>query len=525
MIKLIKQTGYWLLGLFFLVSCGDEDLIKFNHIEGIKNWEPDLTLTLAQGDYTVWKLINQYDEDSTIIERDNQIIIRHFEENIYELDVKDVLELPERIADFQIHIPLGPGLGILNQELEFATPVDTAFIKFDEGRIKRMFGSTALTYQLPAVSFKYDLKITFPNLLDEGKQAVSFTIEDAGTHTTGRYVLENVEFDMQQNPNSLLWKAEIWIPADEEVDANEVELSLRLEDFHFTRVEGRIDERVVDIPADYFNMDIEFWDNFSGNFHFVDPRVDLVVYNYGLAVPVRMDMNFTAYGEGKSLVFEAKDGYQPEFSGWIPDGEAVRETRGYNKDNSNIAELLSLPPKDKIAYSGQAIVSPYPDRDITILSDGIAKMDAYVEIPLHLSARDLVFKDTIDDIDISDTDKFKAARITVKAVNNIPLELGEGHLYLLDGASNCIDSVAVTRFIDAPEVDANGEVKTPVKEKSTPPIVLSEENIKNLSDTKFIVISVKAATSNNGEIPTVIKADATLKLKLQLSVKFDLSNL
>ncbi len=298
-----------------------------------------------------------------------------------------------------------------------------------------------------------------------------------------------------------------------------------MKDFSFTRVEGTMKTRNVEIDEGEFNMDVEFWNHFAGSFNFANPRVDLIVRNYGLGVPVQMDMNFVAYGEnGKHVSLETKDNYKPEFKGWIPDGGEVADTQSYTVNNSNISELLSLPPKEKITYGGQIIVSPDPTRSLTLLNTGKASVDAYVEIPFHLSAKKLIFRDTIDDIDISDADKIKKAEIVIIADNQIPLELGSGYLYLLDEAKNCIDSVKIERFLDAPEVDDNGNVIPSEEEKEVPPIVLSEENILHLEDTKFMVISVEATTSNGGEKPVVIKADAMMKLKLILGAKLNLED-
>jgi len=78
MVKFLKKTGLCAMTLF-LFACGDSDLLKFDNLEGVKNWEPDYKLQLAYANYDVWKLIERVNNgDSTVIEKDNQIFIRHF---------------------------------------------------------------------------------------------------------------------------------------------------------------------------------------------------------------------------------------------------------------------------------------------------------------------------------------------------------------------------------------------------------------------------------------------------------------
>ena len=104
MVKFLKKTGLCAMTLF-LFACGDSDLLKFDNLEGVKNWEPDYKLQLAYANYDVWKLIERVNNgDSTVIEKDNQIFIRHFQKDIASLDAGEVINLPEDI-NFTIEVP------------------------------------------------------------------------------------------------------------------------------------------------------------------------------------------------------------------------------------------------------------------------------------------------------------------------------------------------------------------------------------------------------------------------------------
>ena len=292
-------------------------------------------------------------------------------------------------------------------------------------------------------------------------------------------------------------------------------LAFELKDVRFTRLEGGIDPRVIDIDPGEFNLDIDFWNNFNGEFGFNDAKIEMTVTNYGLKVPMSVNMAFTAYGDGKVKEFA---GDPLVFSGWNNGNEAHKETLGYDKSNSNINDVLSLPPKDKITYGGAITINPGNGK-VVVLGDGNANVDAYIEIPLDLKAKNLVFNDTID-VDLNEklSDKILEAAIRVKAENGVPLELKDGNLLLLDANHACMDSVKVDRFIDAPVVGNNGEVTVA---ESNNLIRLTPDNISHIDGMKYIVIQVKAATSNNGDVPVQIKPDATIKLNLILEVRVD----
>jgi len=503
-----------------LSSCGDSDLTKFDNIVGVQNWTPTMALQLAHGEYKVWDLVNQ--ADTTILAKEgNKIFIRHLEENIYSLNVKDVIVLPKNIANIDIQIPVMPSGVALGEDVPFSKQ-GKASIQFTEGRLKKVNGSLTCRYTLPQTSFKYTATMIFENLLDS--QGVPCKLDITGGTGTFEYSWDSIRLNMEEVPNQIQYKIEGKVPSGEIIDETELVFKFSFEDFDFTSVEGEINRQEIAIDPGQFEMNVEFWDKFKGDLKFADPRVDLIVTNNGLGVPVLLDMSFVAYGEGRQLALRTENGYMPFFEGW-KGGEEEKEIQRYDKENSNIDTLLSLPPKDRITYSGTVIVSPEAGDTAVLLKEGTAKIDVKVEIPLYLSAQNILFQDTIDGIDISDADKIEAASLKVKAKNQIPLGLGKGYLYLLNQNYNCIDTIRVEQLVEAPEVNSQGEVVSPVVEKDAPVIVLSKKNIQNLNNTKYIVISAEASTSNGGDVATHINADALLEMKIMLEVKADLTDL
>ncbi|WP_251623552.1 hypothetical protein [Odoribacter lunatus] len=509
-----------LSALLCLFSCGDSDLLKFDNV-GVKNWEPDYTLQLAFANYTVWKLIEQTDKENSPLINENDTIFIRYEEDIFHLEKGNVIELPQAIVSFYKSIPVGG----VSEDLVGAsstTPLDLELlplvrtINFKKGELIKLWGSVDVEYKLSR-DIDYDtLEVMFTNILDSNSLqpiCVKFTPQDASPKLER---LKNVVFDMEEHPNQLQCEIRVKGLVAQAGSSSELIVSIDIKNMECSQIKAKINPLEIPIPAGTFDMGIEFWDNFNGSFKFANPKVDLIVKHYGVVVPMQADMNFVAYGDNKSVALKPKSGYKLTFEG------KQEEIQGYNTSNSNIDTLLSLPPKDSISYSGEVIV--FYDSNVVVLSKGDINADVKVkvEIPLNLSIKDVIFNDTIDDINIADADKIKSAKIKVRAENNIPLGLGAGCLYFLNETKTPIDSVVVEHFLDAPELEG-GRVILPKEGEND--IELSNENILNLKRTKYIVISVKAETSGNGETSIVIDPGAELKLGLILEAKLDMDKI
>lgn len=531
----MKNVQAIILGLLlFCVSCGDADLFDFGKLSDSIDWQPDVTLSLAHGDYEIWDLINQYPEageDTLIYNENGELSIRYTEKNIFNFKVTDVFTLPDQKIEFKriVDVPDIPG-GMPGGEIAFPGFEENYSIQesmtLDQGaEIKHMYASIRCTYVLPEMPFEYTVQAIFENIKENGEE-VKINVTSDRREINGSLNLSAAEIDMAASPNTISFVLKVTAEAGQMVnpaDLKDFEIQFVLDKFDFRSVMGKIAPQEIAITPDKFNMNVDFWDDFNGSFNFANPSFDLIVSNKGLGVPVQLAMDVEAFGDnGKhvSLVAEPLDVDFTEINS--PLYPEVIKLIGYDTANSNIADLLSLPPKDYISYKGTVTVNP-GGGNVFITNNAEISADVKVNIPLKLSATDLIFADTIKDIDITDADKIKTARITVIAQNAIPLELETGSLLLLDERKVCIDEVVVSKLLDAPAVDANGNVIAPAESKNE--ITLTAKNISSLNRTKYIVILVKAQTSGSGRIPVTIKPDAKLSLQLLLGAKFDMNNL
>jgi hypothetical protein len=518
-------------------SCGDKDLLELDKVNGAKNMTPSYSVPVAYGSYTAWDLVKQADSDLLSYDDNTQLIsINYRNDDIYRLNANDVLDIPENIVNLTIAVetPSNP----LLSSVEISLPEDVKVenvkevaIDFDYGELKKLSGSLQLNYACPALPFNYTFRVSIPALkyIADGTPVEIFQEISKGQQNKGTIDLENIVFDMSAKPNTFNYEFEFVIPKGQNVDVNNVfdktfYFDLDFENFVYEEIEGVVRlQQPISISPDEFDMDVDFWQYFQGSFAFADPKLRLVVENYGMALPVDIDMKLTAYGDGKSMQLYPKNDFILSFNGWDGGDEPTVETGEYNVGNSNINALLSLPPKDKIEYSGSIYVNPEAN-DVRMISDAFINLGLEIDIPLKLSLCGVSFSDTTDNVDINadDLDKIEEASITVKAENGLPIELSSGYIYMLDANDVAIDSIVVDKFVDAPDVDANGEVVTP--QESEHKITLTTRNIDHLSATKKLVISVSAYTSDKGETTVNFNADAVIKFALQLDVQLNLDD-
>lgn len=520
-MKYLKSVWGFMMCVVLASACGDKDLVKFDNIEGVKNWTPDVTLPLITADYDVWKLVNQYDEDADVALKDGKIVIRHELKDIYDFDVNRLVTFPTDFAQLAVRFVLPDMPGGVPSTGSVFSHNETTGIHFIQGELKKVKASFRLHYTLPETHYPFKFTLVLANAFDEAGNPIEIKDKESVGGAVDDYVdLENVVFDMSAQPNTIAWELKVALEGGILLPAGEtyLDLGFKLENFSFEEAVGNLPAQSLTIPSSDFNLGVDFWDKLKGEVTLMDPRIDVIVADTGLMVPFSVQMNFDLYGDNKHQRFE---GGPLKFE-WQNENET--QTQSYDATNSNIADLIYFPPTNGVEYSGTVRINP-EGKEVTVKKDGKANIGVYIEVPLGLASSDMMFNDTVKcgKVDSDVVDKLLLARIRVSAVNNIPLELGEGSLFLLDDNYRCIDVVDVEKFIDAPEVDDSGHVIAAAQ--GTNLIPLSESNIENLVNTEYIVISVKAKTSNQGRVPVEIKPEATIHLNLNLEVRFTFEEL
>lgn len=517
----------WYKGIVFLfvttifsVSCGDADLFDTDKWSNkISGWEPDITLKVAHGKFTLWDLINQ-GNDSVIIKENNNLMIRYTKEKVYSMPVEKIFKMPAEGQKFMVEIPDlglpdGTHVGALTEELHREFSLEAEMPDIPEGCVlSSLILSGKLYCIFPEDFSQYFATITFDNMTDANGQPVSMNKELEATYCYRS--LDPMEIHLAQN-NKLNFTFDIRIPEGVELPSSTLgALTFQLQDMKFIEAAGNITTDQVTVDPGDFNMDVDFLDEIEGDFTFTNPELNLVIHNKGIGVPVSLNMVF----ENKGMLLELDEDETLIFEGNPSNQGYVAEKHGLNKDNSNIVPFLSMPPTGNINYSGVIDVNPGHKNDTKVYGDGNLWVDAEISIPFALSADNLIYKDTLTDIDIDQkyADKIEYGYIVISATNDLPLNLRIPKLILLDEFGYVLEGLAAEKDNDVIKASENSN---PVS--SSLRFKLSHEQAVKLGRTKDILLEAVASTTNNNGV--VIEADATIAFDLQISAKASIKDL
>ncbi|WP_294139703.1 hypothetical protein [uncultured Sanguibacteroides sp.] len=521
MTKMCVWKLYLIIGLLgmCIISCGDSELFNSDKMTESIEWEPDFILPVGYGDYTMWDLLNPYDPDESMIERDNRIIINYEEKDIVRLEAKDFWDMPEQQVSLDANLVLSPNSisGNLPQDIDISSNGETYFDFGEIGKLSFLSAKVRFSGELPAYSFNYIVTLTLPDVKDEAGNPYKLERVVNANQTDIFFEDRELEFDMNDESDRVRYQIRCFIPKDQEVEiaaGESLNLEFLLSDIVFHKVVGQINPPMINIDRGCFEMNIDFWNDVTGDFYFADPTLKLIVKSQGVDIPIKLMPDFIAYKEGETRDFT---GEPLIFDTFNETGETVNE-KGYTRDNSNVDELLSLPPKDSIAYSGNIFINEGGMQTACVIEENAElSADVKVEIPLYFKAENLTFRDTIKDIDLDNPDQIKKMALILRAKNGTPLKIGVKEFLMVDENFQEVDRIDADELIDVPEIDADGNV---IAVKEGEHIVeLSETNIDNLERTKHLILIASMATAGNGQTPVEVKADAKLELKVLVKVK------
>lgn len=530
-----------LLSLLLLcASCGDVDLFDTDKwSDKIEGWEPGVKGAIAHGEFTLWDLLkDESDSDSPIhkepIEvgsKDSILVIKYTEENIYKVDISEVFELKASDINFKasINIPneiedlLEPptinSIDVGNLPVELREINETVS---DTLRVPQEFNGTelknitlgkglCLISSLPDLDdVTYSVTISYYSNGNE-EELITCRNDEQGPINIS---LEGKTFDLSEDNQIELFVSIKLLSGTYRGETNELDFWIDFKNYDFDRIEGKVVKAGgIEINEDSFDMDIDFLNDIGGNFKFADPKLELVIRNKGIGLPVSVDMVFE--GQDKDGNKGTLDLNEPlKFGGNSSIDEIESIPQEINKDNSTIVDFLSLPPQGNIYYSGKVNLNPEGAVNV-IYKDGSMDMDVNISIPLSLTDS-LSYRETLEDIDIDQkyADKIKEGTISIKVLENgLPMDLSVPKLILMTENETPIDTITV--------LSSTGDAQIKANSNGTLIFKINQKQAKNLGQTEKILLEAVLFS----ETATPVRSDAKLKFALILEAKAVITDL
>jgi hypothetical protein len=264
----------------------------------------------------------------------------------------------------------------------------------------------------------------------------------------------------------------------------------------------------------------------GGTIKFLNPSIK---FNYTNSFPDPVKISLNASGTGKSGTLALNLAPFTLSKPNLPVQQEVTSTFIIDKSNSNLPDLISLPP-ETINYSGTAVMTSTVKDDGT-LNDAIGANrltgSLEIDIPMDLSLTNLQLKDTVNNF-IKDNNSnnplnpedFQLLRINVSAKNGFPLG-ATLKMSLYDSSTKTEKStVEATGLLNPAPVDTNGKANG-VTETSTS-IEFTSSFFSNVNKTDKIIFTVTLNSTGTPPQEVKIYSDYRINFNAALVVKPDI---
>src|SRR5664280_96237 len=298
-------------------------------------------------------------------------------------------------------------------------------------------------------------------------------------------------------------------------------IDLKLSDFS----KGTLVHKTAIIETGYFDLNIQdALSHISGIFLILNP---LFKFNYSNSFPdsVKINLNVTGTGKTSNIKLNLKP-----FTLAIPNIPVQQEiTSSYiiDKTNSNLPQLISLPP-EMIAYSGTAIMNSSTkssQNGNNILGPNHLIGSLEIEIPMDLQINNLQFTDTVDNFIKNNgnskdnpvkPEDFQLLRINISAKNGFPLGASLKMSLFNSSTNSVLNTVDAGSILGPAPVDANGKVNG-VTETSTT-IEFTKAFFSSVNNADKIIFWFTLNSTGNGLQEVKIYSDYRINFNASLVV-------
>jgi hypothetical protein len=253
----------------------------------------------------------------------------------------------------------------------------------------------------------------------------------------------------------------------------------------------------------------------------VDPKLTFTAHN-GFGIPLSFSYDlFGKRTDGSQFEFvldtndQAIDAapqlYEIASSEWF-----------YDKSNSNLDELISFIPDDKLNLDATFDVNPNAVNDNFLHDESEFWIDIYAETPLHFNINNVEILDTLtidSPIDTSDLDQILEATLHFDYRSELPLEV-QLRTQMIDTLSKNVFFELDPLLLNPAPISDIGEVTEPATGRMS--ISLTEDEITDLADVNGIPFELTISSSDPETKDAIISANSTIELQVQVEVKIDL---
>ncbi len=259
-------------------------------------------------------------------------------------------------------------------------------------------------------------------------------------------------------------------------------------------------------------------DRISGSYKISSPSLKFN-YTNSFTDPVTVTLNVTGVGKSGNVNLN-----QSPFTLAMPDipnQQEITSSHTTDKTNSNLAQLISIPPR-RINYSGSAILDISGNHNL-ILSHLTGSLEMI--IPLELQMNNLQYCDTLDNFlkDENDSpvnpENFHLLSMKISAKNGFPFGVSMKMSTYNSETKAVLYTVNVLNILEPAPVGADGTASGFTE--SSPDVELKEDFFKSSAEADKIIFTFTVITTGNGVSDVKINSDYRISFKAALLLKPD----
>lgn len=283
--------------------------------------------------------------------------------------------------------------------------------------------------------------------------------------------------------------------------------------------------RTAEIEPGTIDLDIDdFLNRISGTFQIISPTLK---FNYTNSFPDPITLNMKVTGIGKTGSMNLNNTPFIAAIPNLPQQQVVSSSYVIDKTNSNLSQLISLPPR-RINYSGSAVIDISGNYNL-LSSNLVGSLE--ISIPLELRINNLQYSDTVDNFlkDESNNpvnpENFHFLSMKIAAKNGFPFGFSMKMSTYNSKTNSTLSTVDAGKVIEPAPVDANG--RSSGFTESSPVIQLTKDFFTSAGKSDKIIFTFTLVTTGNGTTNVKIYSDYRISFKADVVLKpdVDLSNL
>lgn len=364
--------------------------------------------------------------------------------------------------------------------------------------------------------------IELPDLIGPGGQSTSLIIPiTSGGTSSATLPLSGARLYLDNDP-SRPWNrfryrvfgridsSQSWVSID---SSQSIQIFCDLQQLEFAEVIGAFGQKSIDLPRTRVGLDLSFFKQLEGSFFLANPSFSIESRN-SVGVPSALTLEMMATTEDGIIDSLAANPAQQIIQHPSVPGQTSVSTLSYNRNNSRLPYLISLPP-DTISLSGSVLTNPSAGSQINFIrADSKLAVGLTFDLPFELSLTNLGFADTIE-APRGLFDNILDAQLNFNATSTFPFQL-DLKLMFVDSMGIVVHEEAIT-LIPPASTDAQGRVVSPVTGRST--LQIDRTEIERARLASQWALGVRLNTSGQGTVPVRLYNDYFLRLKTGVELR------